>query len=286
MDVISALDVHAPPPELYHYSNQSGFLGIIKSSEIWASKIHYLNDSNEYQLALSLARDLLRSKLGQVEMSDWIKVECLLDNIRQIEQLNVCVVSLTEKRDLLSQWRAYGGCAGGVCLGFSSENLRKMASRQNFILARCIYSKEKQRELVAKLIEECLVKDFNTTKTRIDPINPRTIQVLATGGEFAEKLAVIAPMLKDSSFEEEGEWRLVSKSGISANAFDFRPGLSNLIPYYCFSLGKRDEYLKSVTIGPTPHKELAKGAVRLLAGKYGMGRSFEVFDTEIPFRNW
>jgi len=122
MSVISALNVHAPPPELYHYSTQCGFLGIVKSDKIWASKIHYLNDSNEYQLALSLARDLLRSKLEQVEISDRIKIECLLDNIQQIEELNVCVVSLTEERDLLSQWRAYGGRAGGVCLGFSAEN--------------------------------------------------------------------------------------------------------------------------------------------------------------------
>jgi hypothetical protein len=105
MTVLDRLQHDSPPTALYYYTTSNGLLGILDSDALWASKIHYLNDSTEFELALSLATRVLREKL-KAKSSDPEKVRCLLDNIPTIARVNVCVASLSEKRDLLSQWRA------------------------------------------------------------------------------------------------------------------------------------------------------------------------------------
>ena len=57
----SHLEDSVPPEILYHYTSQAGLIGMLHTKTIWASKIHYLNDSKEFALALKLARDELDS---------------------------------------------------------------------------------------------------------------------------------------------------------------------------------------------------------------------------------
>ena len=47
------------PEILYHYTSQTGLIGMLNTETIWASKIRYLNDSKEFALALELASDEL-----------------------------------------------------------------------------------------------------------------------------------------------------------------------------------------------------------------------------------
>ena len=63
MSVLEELKINSPPVELYHYTTQDGLIGIFDSNLLWASKIHYLNDSTEFELALTLAKDVLTEKL-------------------------------------------------------------------------------------------------------------------------------------------------------------------------------------------------------------------------------
>lgn len=110
--------------------------------------------------------------------------------------------------------------------------------------------------------------------------------MLATGGDFIKKLAMIAPVMKSRSFEEESEWRLVSEGGINTSSLEFRPGFFSLIPYSSLALGAKDAYLNSITVGPTPSLDLAIDAAKILVAKYGVSQTTEVFGTDIPFRNW
>jgi hypothetical protein len=36
-----------PPDPLYHYTTQAGLLSIIKTGELWATKVQYMNDSTK-----------------------------------------------------------------------------------------------------------------------------------------------------------------------------------------------------------------------------------------------
>lgn len=285
MNALTELKTITPPFELYHYTTQTGIMGVLESDSLWATKIHYLNDSVEFKLALSIAEGILQEKLeSSGELSN--KLRCLLSNLHTIRKINVCVVSLSTKRDLLSQWRAYGGKNGGFSIGFNSTTLTEQAEAQGFYLVKCIYSESEQRRVIGNLIEECLAEDFNMTQGYEDPERPRTIVMLPTGGDFTKKLISIAPAIKNKSFEEESEWRLVSENGINIRSLSFREGTSTLIPYFSLKLGEKSDYLSSVTVGPTIHQELAKDVAVLLLGKYDFGRNCTVHETEIPFRNW
>src|SRR5215212_6132402 len=97
------------PPILYHYTSQTGLKGMLNTKTIWASEIHYLNDSTEFALALSLARDELAKRLrAAISPVDRSRLELLRDTIYTIEEDHTCVSCFSELDDDLSQWRGYG----------------------------------------------------------------------------------------------------------------------------------------------------------------------------------
>jgi hypothetical protein len=270
MSVLEKLKNNQLPVELYHYTSQRGLLGIFNTDSLWASKIHYLNDSTEFGLALNLAKQVLNERLeSEVDSRNREKIQCLQDNIPTIQKVNICVISLSQKRDLLSQWRAYGGSVGGFSIGFKSSNLLNHAVQQGFYLVKCVYEEDRQKHLISELIDECLAEDFNTVPAKVYPDIPRAVFALHTGGEFTKKLASIAPIIKHHSFREEDEWRLVSEKGINSSSLSFRPGVSMLTPYFDFKLGEKPDYLGSITVGPNPHPDLVKDAIEMLLSKYG-----------------
>ncbi len=287
MHVLGNISAITPPASLYHYTMQAGLLGILKSDSIWASKVHYLNDSSEYQLGLDLARVVLRERLeSERDSSQRAKIECLIDNIHTIEGLNVCVCSFSEERDLLSQWRAYGG-PGGCSVGFRTSYLPERAAAQNFILAACEYDEERQRALASELINEALSQDFNTVPGYISPDRPRTYVVLPTGGDFAQRLATFAPIIKHKTFHEEKEWRLIAKMGLDVTRLSFRPGKSMLTPYYELQLcDQKERYLDSITVAPCPQMGLAIAATTDLVRHWHAGQWIVVSGSEIPYRDW
>jgi hypothetical protein len=52
----------APPTVLYHYTSPAGLMGIIRNREIWATKLHYLNDVSECGCALRITSQMLTEK--------------------------------------------------------------------------------------------------------------------------------------------------------------------------------------------------------------------------------
>jgi hypothetical protein len=52
----------SPPDALYHYSTQAGLIGILRDSEIGATRTQYLNNHREYIHAVSLVRDVINER--------------------------------------------------------------------------------------------------------------------------------------------------------------------------------------------------------------------------------
>ena len=63
------LYVNIPPPaQLFHYTNATGFLGILKKKEIWATDTRCLNDREE----LLYAKEFIITELELCcEGTDW-----------------------------------------------------------------------------------------------------------------------------------------------------------------------------------------------------------------------
>lgn len=276
------------PNVLYHYTTQAGLLGILDSDALWATKIHYLNDASEYQLALDLASAILNQLLkGERSTRQRRKISSLLDNLRMIEHMNVCVCSFSENRDQLSQWRAYAGGSSGYSIGFCTAHLTAKAESQSFRLVKCIYREADQVHLVETLVRSSLAKEFNTTPAITHPSDPRTIVVQPVGGDFAKNFAQLAPLIKSPAFHEEAEWRLVSTKGIDVRQMFFRPGNSMLVPYIPFDLeSDKSLYLNSLVVGPTPHAELAHRSATSLLARWGVAHPPKVQSSKAPYRAW
>jgi hypothetical protein len=287
------------PPILYHYTSQTGLIGMLNTKTIWASKIHYLNDSKEFALALCLARRELtkriRAATSKVERS---RLELLRDTIYTIEGVNTCVCCFSAKRDALSQWRGYGGGDAGFSVGFTREWFTRVKETLDLSLIRCIYDPECQQRLIQDAIDEFLATNadkepdyWDRNRGYRNPDRPRTFVALRHAGEdFATRLSLIAPQIKDKAFENEKEWRLVAAT-VSAHELHHRPGRSMLIPYYKIPIGDDDKFdsIREIVVGPTPHPKLSVASVRSLAIAAGLDNPDnipEIEPTSIPFRNW
>lgn len=259
------------PSKLYHYTNNASALNILNSKEIWATNIHYLNDSTEYKHAIGLLRNEIDRRLFKNNNSEEIKAfNRMLKEADMVASINLVTVSFSEVSDDLSQWRGYAN-GSGAAIGFESEQLRQIANSQGFVLAPCIYNQEEHIALINEIIDDALPKYLNMKDSEVHVVG---------------RIIKYAPLIKNEKFKAEAEWRLTSGAmACNHENYKFRAGLSMLVPYYAFPIQVNGKLIISELIcGPTPHRDLAKSAMESLMLK--LKTKAEVMLTEIPFRNW
>jgi hypothetical protein len=272
------------PDVVYHYTSQQGLLGVIQRQAVWAGEIHYLNDSQEFEHAIGVARQVLeaerRSERNSEERAMLLRLEGVLD---QYAAAPVFAASFSAEPDLLSQWRAYCPPGAGYSIGFDTATLSDIAATQGFSFVPCVYEADLQRALIAEAVAETMAAFSDALQRRSD-LDP-SIEESARG--FAERVVQLAPMLKHPTFEEEKEWRLAS--GLIDHVHPevhHRAGKSMLIPYYIMSLARASTELPivEVRVGPTPHPELA------VASTFSMLKKVQarpvVTRSGIPYRDW
>jgi len=188
-----------------------------------------------------------------------------------IEGSPTSVICFCEKGDLLSQWRGYTGGGYGSSLGFIPGTLKTIASGSGFLLGKCIYDTDLQKQIIAEGVEYLITAanaEFNNEEM------DRFWSVMTCCAFF-----------KHSSFEQEQEWRLVSTTH---KRYNFRKGKSMLIPYVMPITGPDnvviDDLINRAYVGPCPHMALSNRSAEqlLLSNKiYAMVRP-----SSIPFRDW
>lgn len=281
---------------LYHYTDQNGFMGIIQNHELWATKIQYLNDSSEFSLACDLAENQLqKSLLIQKDSKVKFRINRFISNLKCISNLNLCVCSLSEEGDLLSQWRGYSKQQGGYCIGFEKDELEKLLSSQSYTLKQCIYDEQEQNRLIINVINSSLERYLDYEEPNINEVGMSS----DSSEYFIMELATIAPLIKSNSFSEEKEWRIMSNGGINFARLSFRAGTSMLMPFHKILL--RIDFwnlIRLVTVGHTPHSQLAHSSTRaflyqqLCAALEKMPHKDltadipRVINSQIPYRSW
>lgn len=112
------------PATLHHYCSTETFMAIVASKSIRLSALSMSNDSEEGRLVLRLTE-----KLGELNRTDPAVLASLKVHWNEVvaanEGLGFC---LSERADLLSQWRGYAAQGRGVSIGFSTEFFQRMSS--------------------------------------------------------------------------------------------------------------------------------------------------------------
>jgi len=273
-------------PELFHYTSQRGLIGILRDRVLWASKIQYLNDAAELSYAVDLLQRRLSPLITNLKEKETRFFRSLWSNLLDVQTQNTFVASFSEKGDLLSQWRAYCPENGGFSVGFTYEQLKPHLERQGFTLAKCVYKKSEQIALIDEYIGKM---QENIRRERSE-----------SARDLAKQFLNIATIIKHPSFQEEQEWRIVSRIGesYSDSQVDYREGKSMIVPYFKFKLESEDESfsLERIYVGPTSHPELAVNSVRGLLIKYISALPEDVDlllkyfkcveESVIPYRTW
>ncbi len=183
----------------------------------------------------------------------------------------------------MKEWRAYGSGTSGFAIGFPPDFLSEATEKAGWYLAPCIYDPSDQRTLIKALVEEILEQNI-----RMRAAKTEEEEDLPPGGNLYACLNTYAPILKDCSFREEREWRMISRPLMYRNKrFDFRQGSSLLIPYYKFPLADKGLTfrLHEVVVGPTPDERRSKMSLRGFLVHCGL-KDVPIEVSRVPYRNW
>jgi Protein of unknown function (DUF2971) len=194
---------------------------------------------------------------------------------------NVFIACFSQTKDSLSQWRAYTGVGGSYAIGFSREQLTKLTAyptqdkmSKSFIRTHFVkleYYNAKLHDSVFDSLGDALI----TQSLRQPPDIEFWIQTLVKDS---------APKFKDTSFEEEHEWRLICRGNLDYMGVKFRPGRSHLVPYIEVSLANLSGVIKEIMVGPGPNKDLDVLALETMVKS--QHQQFKVSSSKTPFRNW
>jgi hypothetical protein len=256
-----------PPEILYHYTDQVGLLGILEKRAAWATHIRYLNDAQEFDHACGMIAQWVEDQRKAAAISDR-EAETLSAGVADAQNGSTFVFSLSENQNLLSQWRAYGGQAGGFAIGFRTGALLQNAKVE---LGKCLYGSEPR-----SLLSEWLALGSNEHRKYLAR-GTRPPEAGDPYGDFRQNFRAgvsrLAPFLKHEAFTDEHEWRAAvtrehpwTGAWTGENAL-VRPGPWSLRPYVPIPLtagkgrdGWRDE-IAEIWVGPSRDDVLSEAAV-------------------------
>jgi hypothetical protein len=281
----NALNLNGPVPQdpelLYHYTSVQGVRGILTSKSLWASLLHFMNDSKEWLYALDLVRQHLSAKINLRSDKNWFAfIADLIESVGRIEGLNICVFSLTAMPNQLSQWRAYCPPEGGYNISFNVSTLRQHLHRLGFQLMKCVYDSVLQSQIIEVIVNQVIGEVGELPDDAA--IN---VQVNVALRKLSEQLAVVAPILKHPDFKEEQEWRAFSLVKANDSKMDYRIKGSIVIPH-CVLKIETPEWkfpIWSVTVGPHAHQKLAMRGLQAIVLQTALNMRVTMSTT--PLRN-
>jgi hypothetical protein len=264
---------------LYHYTSQSGLLGIIANKKLWASHIFFQNDGSEFTYGKEQFYQYISSYFPQIfdncndiipQIEEWIS---FFDN-------PLFTTSFSESRISLNQFRSYCKTKSGFSIGFDVNKIREKLLYSNYQcqLVKCVYTIEEQQKIIEEIVKKTIADKKLKNETDDDYIS-----------YIAAKIIHFSPIFKHSTFIEENEWRLVfDYINPVRNNYCFRPSESFIIPYLEIPIDIC-EVIGEIIIGPTPQKDLAILSTKELLKNNGFENS-EAFKNitycELPYRNW
>lgn len=184
-----------PTQTLYHYTSESGFLGILRAKKLWFSDLALANDPRELLLGYETlidALDLVRQ--GDCSASDrdlLRRLESLLALHHAHSQAFCCCFSVA--RDELPMWSTYGASHTGMSIGFRPAAFLGTPGR----MQRANYVDTNT------LDDFCAIVNYALVNLRSNPHSD-----LHRIGAASEILGVITA-LKHKSWSYEREFRMI-----------------------------------------------------------------------------
>ena len=270
-----------PPYPLFHYTTSEGFLSLSEAKSLLFSHINFQNDSNEFYYGLNLIKDVLSTEYKNIPLDVFHLDTNLI--------YNIYLYQLTAEKDSNALWNEY--CPnGGYSYSIDNDQLQNAMTKYYLQLQECIYDPQMQKNFIKSTIIEH------------PPIGPNSLD--PHDERFPKHIKLInrnilnyAAVLKDPSFAEKKEWRIIPKNeypGIFIGQGDipphprdlsvkFREYKNRIYPYWQVPLTSEafnKIALKEVVISPTQNKELSYYATELLVNDSAV----HISNSNVPHR--
>jgi len=262
---------------LYHYTSHDALYNIVESGLVRATHIYYMNDQNEIKYAIDkfirITERFKDKKVDDLELMLLTQIPKWIQNMRNRPQY-IFSFSLSERGNLLSQWRAYTPHGTGISIGFNHSDIEVYAENNELSLIKCVYKIEEQERILENSLQS-IMSEFDNDKVAIDtskgPVGQEYHSYL---NKYTGQLLNEFIKMKDPAFHEESEWRLVSKlyEYYVDEDIQYRSGKTTLVPYVNFKLENirsDGRFFEQVYVGPSPNFELAFSAITAYLGKKG-----------------
>jgi len=279
-------------PELYHYTTGNGLISILESGSLWATQIACLNDSKELLYSVDL---LLSSVIKRKKEAHSAEVDLLLDAMERelrdsgTETVGAFVICFSQRRDDLSQWRAYSGGEGGYCLQFDFAKLHQGAHDVGGFIVPVEYDLVKQEIFAADVVKWTETFFIQGLDNKRAPSREKWLEEFLRC--WFQHISYFAPLFKHPSFRDEQEWRILyylKDSDVPNMRFHPRPTMiSRHIPMKFAppnDSGYRALPVVGVIVGPSRHKEISRISVGDILKSRGYPGSVPVILSDIPFR--
>ncbi|MCG9026741.1 DUF2971 domain-containing protein [Laribacter hongkongensis] len=254
------------PNVLYHYTDINALISIIQNKKIWLSSARNLNDKKEIDWSLDILVSYCKKLLLDERITQDNKM--LLEGLISHQQPKPYICSMSERPDVLSQWRAYGDDGVGVSIGFNSKVLPDIGfygeSNRGFSpldLHKVIYDYRIQLETMSSFVHFLM-----------DSVGEDNVFL-------KDAIHFVASAFKNDAFCEEREYRIVYNPALvkhgkcidqdKISEIKFRKSNSRLVSYYEYDIfSDNHDHIKEIWFGPKC--EIDEADLRLLLEHNGL----------------
>ncbi len=297
--------------ELWHYTTAEGLLGILQSKQLWATRIEFLNDSEEFVGFFDSVLPGIVASIPDIDhhaLSSALR-DVLLGGFRTFTSSFSAIDAGDTDKDWLtengrlSQWRGYGA-GGGYALVFDTAKLEECLLQESLLFTDTQLSLFDAEYGMHS--PESICHDEN--KSRLSALMeelPKLLMKIQTNADiddsahklFVEYLLPLATARKNRAFREEREVRLavtfpdpIRHSTAERIDAHRRPAVhhacrrGNTVPYVRLfeAQGLASLPVKRIVIGPHREKIGRQVAVESLLHASGFS-STDVVVSKIPY---
>lgn len=267
--------------KIYHYTTIDALISIVSRKELWITKWDYLNDIDEFKVALDVCAAVLKEEKVKPEIIQAVE-KCINKSIYDDSLSNSYYIfssSCDEDSQLL--WSNYSNY-DGVNLEIDFAKFIEALNHNMLWHGLVNYNFESQKECLRKTFydEFIGVDDFGKIKSlnEINKLVDREYDTLIL--HMSVICELYSMFFKRGCFEGENEYRFVFSIG-EKQEISFRSKNGMVIPYtkkQIESIG----FIKRITIGPTNQIDIAAKGISELLHYYQ--RDIDIVKSEIPLR--
>lgn len=267
--------------KLYHYTTIDALINIVSQNELWITKWDYLNDIDEFRVALDVCVEILKEEKIKPEIIqevvNCVKEDLYLDSFSQ----DYFILSFSCDNDSQLLWSNYSNY-DGVNLEIDFEKFIGSLNHKMLWHGLVNYNFESQIECLRKTFyhEFLNIEEFGKLKSlsEINRLKGKEYEMLVM--HMSVICDLYSMFFKRDCFAGEKEYRFVF-SRERKQEISFRNKNRIVIPYIKKQMENID-CITGITIGPTNQVDIAEKGIRELSHYYN--KEVDISKSKIPLR--